>query len=79
MLNDPRWALTPLRLRCLVLGHDDTLAREPNRLFLRCGACGRQTRGWTIGRAPGVPRPPAPFETATASGLPRIRATRPVF
>jgi hypothetical protein len=41
--------LNPVRLRCLIVGHDDYLAREPHRLFLRCGECERSTRGWTIG------------------------------
>jgi hypothetical protein len=43
------------RLRCLVLGHEDSFGREPHRLMLRCTACGRETVGWSIGRgAPGV-------------------------
>ena len=37
------------RLRCLILGHDDSFAREPRRLMLRCEACGRETAGWAIG------------------------------
>jgi hypothetical protein len=41
-------ALRPVRLRCLIVGHDDYLAREPLRLFLRCGACGRGTHGWVM-------------------------------
>jgi hypothetical protein len=41
------------RLRCLILGHEDSFAREPRRLMLRCGTCGRETVGWTIG--PGAP------------------------
>lgn len=43
---------SPMRWRCGLVGHDDQLAREPRRLFLRCGACGRCTRGWTIGANP---------------------------
>ena len=38
-----------VRLRCLLLGHEDTFAREPRRLKLRCAACGRETVGWAIG------------------------------
>jgi hypothetical protein len=41
------------RLRCLILGHEDTFARQPRRLMLRCATCGRETVGWAIG--PGVP------------------------
>jgi hypothetical protein len=40
--------LGAVRMRCLLVGHDDGFAREPNRLFLRCAECGRCTRGWTI-------------------------------
>jgi len=39
-----------LRLRCLILGHEDSFGREPHRLMLRCTACGRETVGWSIGR-----------------------------
>lgn len=52
MLNELRRWFRPSTLRCLLFGHDDTLAREPERLFLRCDLCGRQTRGWTIGSPP---------------------------
>jgi hypothetical protein len=38
-----------LRLRCLILGHDDALARGSKRLLLRCAACGRETAGWAVG------------------------------
>jgi len=65
-------------LRCLFLGHDDMLAREPTRLFLRCDACGRQTLGWTIGRSPGTDRQ-APSSHATAYPHPRIRIVRPAL
>jgi hypothetical protein len=39
------------RLRCLILGHEDSFGREPHRLMLRCTACGRETVGWPIGRS----------------------------
>ena len=44
-----------LRVRCVLLGHDDTFARAPHRLFLRCAVCGRETSGWSIGRAGSSP------------------------
>lgn len=44
--------LRPIRARCLLVGHDDYLSREPHRLFLRCGECGRRTPGWPIGMNP---------------------------
>lgn len=40
--------LGAFRMRCLLLGHDDRVGREPDRLILRCDACGRRTRGWAI-------------------------------
>ena len=40
--------LAAVRTHCLLAGHDDGFAREPNRLFLRCATCGRRTNGWAI-------------------------------
>ena len=34
---------------CLLLGHDDMMVRTPDRLWLRCQHCARDTSGWTIG------------------------------
>jgi hypothetical protein len=66
------------RLRCLMLGHDDSFAREPRRLMLRCAACGRETPGWPIGPDRAVPRTarpasPSPEQTVT-SRSPVIRS-----
>jgi hypothetical protein len=41
------------RIRCLLLGHEDSFARQPRRLMLRCATCSRETVGWAIG--PGTP------------------------
>jgi hypothetical protein len=57
-------ATTRLRLRCLLLGHEDGFAREPDRLRLRCARCGRATAGWAIG--PGTSRPPLVAQRASA-------------
>ena len=51
-----------LRLRCLILGHEDSFGREPHRLMLRCTACGRETVGWSIGR--GAPASMASGQTS---------------
>ncbi len=56
-------------VRCLMIGHDDFLAREPYRLFLRCAECGRVTRGWMIGTSP--PRVTAPLHRAPCRERPR--------
>ena len=39
-----------LSLRCLVIGHDDRIARSPVRLWLQCDHCGRETAGWQLAR-----------------------------
>jgi len=54
------------RLRCLILGHEDTFARKPGRLMLRCATCGRETAGWTIG--PGAPVVTAARRTSPSRG-----------
>jgi len=38
-------------LWCLIFGHDDMMVRAPERLWLRCDHCGRDTPGWSLGRA----------------------------
>jgi hypothetical protein len=38
-----------ISIRCLLLGHDDSMVRAPERLRLRCDHCGRETSGWTLG------------------------------
>jgi hypothetical protein len=37
-------------MRCFLLGHDDSMVRAPERLWLRCEHCGRETSGWTLAR-----------------------------
>ena len=39
-----------LSLKCWFLGHDDYIRRGPDRLYLECVECGRETLGWTTGR-----------------------------
>ena len=31
-----------------VTGHDDLVMRNPERLYLQCQACGRETSGWSL-------------------------------
>lgn len=62
---------TLVSARCLMIGHDDLLAREPHRLFLRCAECGRCTRGWVIGMSP--PRVTASVVSRVASPTSRPR------
>jgi hypothetical protein len=65
------------RPRCLLLGHEDSLGRKPDRLTLRCATCGRETVGWPIGpgaldvvatRQPSPGRKSPALETATRAG-----------
>ena len=39
-----------LSLKCWFLGHDDWIRRGPDRLYLECFECGRETHGWTTNR-----------------------------
>jgi hypothetical protein len=41
-----RW----VSFRCFLMGHDDLIRREGDRIYLECRDCGRETRGWTVGR-----------------------------
>ena len=36
-----------LSLKCCLQGHDDWIRRAPDRLYLECFQCGRETQGWT--------------------------------
>ena len=68
-----------LSLRCLLIGHDDRVARSSARLWLQCDHCGRETAGWQLAREiwPAI----TPYargraaKMATASGR-RIRSWR---
>jgi len=61
---------------CGLTRHDDVVAHEPGRLFLRCGRCGRETPGWRIGPEPaaGTDRWLSLIAQATSrpAALPRI-------
>jgi hypothetical protein len=39
-----------LSVKCWFLGHDDWIRRGPDRLYLECVECGRETHGWTTDR-----------------------------
>jgi hypothetical protein len=53
-----RW----LNFKCLMLGHEDRIRRDPGRIYLECAECGRQTKGWnvTTGGTHRSVAPPAP-------------------
>ena len=38
--------LRRLSLKCWFMGHDDWIRHTPNRLYLECIECGRETPGW---------------------------------
>jgi hypothetical protein len=56
-----RW----VRVRCLMLGHDDRIRRVAGRMYLECAECGRETRGWNV--TPDAVVPPAPGRTPSRS------------
>src|SRR4029453_188758 len=45
-----RWNNRGLSLKCGFLGHEDWIRRTPDRLYLACFECGRETHGWTTDR-----------------------------
>ena len=53
-------------IACLLVGHDDMMIRSPNRLWLRCQHCGRETAGWAIGPET-PPRLPPSIEGSTSA------------
>jgi hypothetical protein len=42
--------LRRLSLKCWFIGHDDWICRTPDRLYLECFECGRETLGWATGK-----------------------------
>ena len=42
--------LRRLSLKCWFMGHDDWIRRTPDRLYLECFECGRETQGWATGK-----------------------------
>jgi hypothetical protein len=39
-----------LSLKCWFIGHEDWIRRTPDRLYLECFECGRETQGWATGK-----------------------------
>jgi hypothetical protein len=52
-------------LNCVLWGHEDTVRREPGRVYLECFDCGRTTEGWQLTHEPA--RPPAAHPERTTS------------
>jgi hypothetical protein len=44
--------LRRVSLKCWFTGHDDWMRRTPDRLYLECFECGRETPGWLIENHP---------------------------
>jgi hypothetical protein len=44
--------LRRLSLKCWLIGHDDWIRRTPDRLYLECLECGRETQGWLTKNQP---------------------------
>jgi hypothetical protein len=64
-----------LSIWCVLVGHDDMVARAPERLWLRCVPCGRETRGWRLTRShpPGRMAPSRPTSRLDISLDPALR------
>jgi hypothetical protein len=46
-----RWNIRRrLSLKCWFIGHEDWIRRTPDRLYLECFECGRETAGWATGK-----------------------------
>ena len=43
--------LRRLSLKCWFMGHDDWIRRTPDRLYLECFECARETQGWATGKS----------------------------
>ena len=43
-----RWRLS---LKCWFMGHEDWIRRTPDRVYLECFECGRETQGWATGKS----------------------------
>ena len=59
-------------MRCLVLEHDDTVVRSPERLRLRCDHCRRETPGWDLTRREGSRPPVAVTKLSELCGLSQL-------
>jgi hypothetical protein len=63
-----------LSLKCWCMGHDDWIRRTPDRLYLECLECGRQTPGWLTKNHPvhrsGGPSAGAPVLTHNRDSAP---------
>ena len=40
-----------ISFRCWLLGHEDFVRCTHDRLYLECIECGRETKGWPIGKS----------------------------
>jgi hypothetical protein len=52
-----RWSL-----KCCFMGHEDRIRRTPDRLYLECFECGRETHGWMTGKNQSTDRTRGGFE-----------------
>jgi hypothetical protein len=77
------WTQTPqvslrlrrLSLKCWFIGHDDWIRRTPDRLYLECFECGRETPGWLTKNHP-VDRAGGPSRARRCSHIKAILRSR---
>ena len=53
-----------LSLKCCFMGHEDWIRRTPDRLYLECFECGRETQGWVTGKRQPPDRAGGAFDAA---------------
>ena len=58
--------LRRLSVKCWFMGHDDWIRRTPDRLYLECFECGRETQGWAAGKSHPADRADGCIEKARA-------------
>ncbi len=46
--TDTGLEMSSLSLKCLLIGHEDSVQSRGGRLFLHCAECGRDTPGWDL-------------------------------
>jgi hypothetical protein len=56
-----------LSLKCWFIGHEDWIRRTPDRLYLECFECGRETQGWITGKRHSTDPAGGTFEAAPVS------------
>jgi hypothetical protein len=74
----PLLTVGPLSLKCLMVGHDDSIRRAPARMYLECQECGRETTGWRLDLSSRINSGPFKAITHPPDGGLHISRARPL-